>query len=78
VPLSKVQSIRYVEGPIQRGLRLSSIHLDTAGRNVHAVLRDRDRAEATRLLRELPERCRLARQQEIPADRKRIDHRRDG
>jgi putative membrane protein len=61
VPLAKVQSIRQVEGPIQRRLRLSSIHLDTAGRKVHAVLRDRDRGEGSRLLRELPDRCRQAR-----------------
>jgi putative membrane protein len=62
VPLAKAQSIRLVEGPIQRRLGLSSIHLDTAGRKVHAVLRDRDRAEGERLLRELPDRCRQARQ----------------
>ncbi len=64
VPLSKVQSVRLVEGPVQRRLRLASIHLDTAGRNVHAVLRDRDRQEAAQLLRELPERSRRARQDE--------------
>jgi putative membrane protein len=62
VPLAKVQSIRLLEGPIQRRLRLSSIHLDTAGRKVRAVLRDRDRVEGARLLAELPERCRQARQ----------------
>ncbi len=62
VPLAKVQSIRQVEGPIQRLLHLSSIHLDTAGRKVHAVLRDRDRAEGAQLLVELPDRCRQARQ----------------
>ncbi len=62
VPLAKVQSIRLVEGPIQRRLALLSIHLDTAGRRVHAVLRDRDRAEGALLLQELPERCRVARQ----------------
>jgi putative membrane protein len=64
VPLAKVQSVRLVEGPLQRRLQLSSIHLDTAGRRVHAVLRDRDRAEAARLLRELPDRCRRARREE--------------
>lgn len=64
VPLAKVQSVRLVEGPIQRRLRLSSIHLDTAGRRVHAVLRDRDGVEGERLLGELPERCRQARQLE--------------
>ena len=62
VPLAKVQSIRLVEGPVQRRLRLSSIHLDTAGRRVHAVLRDRDATEARALLAELPDRCRDARQ----------------
>jgi putative membrane protein len=64
VPLAKVQSIRLVEGPVQRRLLLSSIHLDTAGRRVHAVLRDRDRGEGGRLLEELPERCRQARKLE--------------
>jgi putative membrane protein len=62
VPLAKVQSIRSVEGPIQRLLHLSSIHLDTAGRSVHCVLRDRDRDEVSQLMRELPQRCRAARQ----------------
>jgi putative membrane protein len=62
VPLAKVQSIRLLEGPIQRRFRLSSVHLDTAGRKVHAVLRDRDRQESVRLLGELPDRCRQARQ----------------
>jgi putative membrane protein len=62
VPLAKVQSIRLVEGPVQRRLRLSSIHLDTAGRKVHAVLRDREGTEARALLAELPDRCRHARQ----------------
>jgi putative membrane protein len=64
VPLAKVQSVRLVEGPVQRRLRLSSVHLDTAGRRVHAVLRDRDRTEATQLLSELPDRCRSARRAE--------------
>jgi putative membrane protein len=61
VPLSKVQSFRLVEGPVQRALKLASVHLDTAGRNVHAIMRDRDRAEAEELMRVLPERCRRAR-----------------
>jgi putative membrane protein len=61
VPLAKVQSVRLLEGPVQRRLELSSVHLDTAGRKVHAVLRDRDRAEAQRLMQQLPERCREAR-----------------
>jgi putative membrane protein len=62
VPLAKVQSLRRVEGPVQRRLSLTSIHLDTAGRKVHAVLRDRDRAEGAQLMAELPDRCRQARE----------------
>jgi putative membrane protein len=61
VLLSKVQSVRRVEGPLQRRFRLASIHLDTAGRNVHAVLRDRDRGEVDHLMATLPERCAAAR-----------------
>lgn len=64
VPLSKVQSVRQVEGPLQRAMRLSSIHLDTAGRRVYAVLRDRDSSEVARLVQELPDRCREARRRE--------------
>jgi putative membrane protein len=71
VPLAKVQSVRLLEGPIQRSLALSSMHLDTAGRRVHAVLRDRDRGEGARLLEELPERCRRARQREAERESER-------
>jgi putative membrane protein len=62
VPLAKVQSVRLREGPVQRRLHLSSIHLDTAGRRVNAVLRDRDREESGKLIGELPNRCRKARE----------------
>jgi putative membrane protein len=61
VPLSKVQSIRWVQGPLQRRLGLASIHLDAAGRAVHAELRDRDAREAEGWLSTLPEACRAAR-----------------
>ena len=61
VPFEKVQSLRRVEGPAQRRLRLVTIHVDTAGRNVHASLRDRDRAEADRALEELIGLARAAR-----------------
>jgi putative membrane protein len=61
VPLAKIQSIRWTEGPVQRRLRLASVHFDTAGRSVFAVARDRDRTEAGRILAALPEACRLAR-----------------
>ena len=61
VPLEKVQSLRRVEGPVQRRLRLVTIHVDTAGRNVHASLRDRDRAEADGALDDLIRLARAAR-----------------
>jgi putative membrane protein len=61
VPFEKVQSLRRVEGPAQRRLRLATIHVDTAGRNVHATLRDRDRGEADGALEELILRARSAR-----------------
>ncbi|MCU4185297.1 PH domain-containing protein [Acidiferrimicrobium sp. IK] len=61
VPLAKVQSIRRSEGPLQRRLGLASVHLDTAGRMIFAVARDRERPEADGLLRTLPDACRAAR-----------------
>ena len=61
VPLGKVQSLREVQGPVQRRLQLASVHLDTAGGNVHAILRDRDAAEADRVLVELVDLARAAR-----------------
>jgi putative membrane protein len=61
VPLEKVQSLRRVQGPAQRRLRLASLHLDTAGRSLHATLRDRDLAEADSALVELGDLARKAR-----------------
>jgi len=61
VPLAKVQSFRRVQGPVQRRLRLVSIHLDTAGRSVHANLRDRDGDEADGALEALVGLARAAR-----------------
>lgn len=61
VPLGKAQSFRRVQGPVQRRLRLASVHVDTAGRSLHAALRDRDVAEADRALAELVSLGRAAR-----------------
>jgi putative membrane protein len=49
VPNEKVQSLRLVQGPWQRRLRLATLHLDTAGRDVHARAAHRDAAEAEAL-----------------------------
>jgi putative membrane protein len=61
VPLEKVQSLRHVQGPVQRRLQLASVHVDTAGRAVHATLRDRGTTEAAEALAELTDLARAAR-----------------
>src|SRR5207248_5673480 len=61
IPLAKVQSLRLVQGPLQRRLRLATIYLDTAGRAVHAAIRDRDADEARGQLGELTVLSRSAR-----------------
>ena len=67
VPLEKVQSLRHVQGPLQRRLRLASVHVDTAGKAVHATLRDRDAEEAAGALAELTDLARIARRKPAPA-----------
>jgi putative membrane protein len=61
VPLEKVQSLRRVQGPVQRRLGLASVHVDTAGKAVHATLRDRDAAEAADALEDLTDLARARR-----------------
>jgi putative membrane protein len=61
IPLGKLQSLRLVQGPIQRRLRLASIHLDTAGQSLHSVIRDRGSDEADHALQELTGLARAAR-----------------
>ena len=60
--LEKLQSIRLVQGPVQRGLRLATVHADAAGRRVHAAFRERPADEARELLDELAVLSRTARQ----------------
>jgi putative membrane protein len=48
--LEKLQSIRMVQGPVQRKLGLATVHADAAGRKVHATFRDRPEGEAAELL----------------------------
>ncbi|HET9692706.1 MAG TPA: PH domain-containing protein [Acidimicrobiales bacterium] len=61
VPLARLQSIRRVEGPLQRRLGLATVHLDTAGRSVRAAARDRDATEADALVAWLTDAARVAR-----------------
>lgn len=62
VPLSKVQSVRWVQGPVQRRLDLATVNLDVAGHRVSLSMRDRGSGEATKLAEELPRLCREARE----------------
>jgi putative membrane protein len=55
VPLEKVQSVRWVQGPVQRRLGLASVRLDVAGKRVTASIQDRATAEAHEILRRLPD-----------------------
>ncbi|MGO9784816.1 MAG: PH domain-containing protein [Streptosporangiaceae bacterium] len=61
IPLEKVQSIRWEQGPVQRRLRLATVRLDVAGRRTTGSVQDRDMAEADDLLRRLPVLTRAAR-----------------
>jgi len=60
VPYARFQSVRVVQGPIQRRLRLATVYADTAGGRA-AVARDRDLAEAWALADELSRRALQAR-----------------
>jgi putative membrane protein len=61
VPLEKVQSVRLRQGPLQRWLRLATVHIDTAGRGWQARAVCRDAADAESLLWRLTDLARQAR-----------------
>jgi putative membrane protein len=61
VPLEKVQSIRWSQGPWSRLLRLGSVSIDTAGQRFTARAHFRDVEEAQRLIDTLPDLARAAR-----------------
>jgi uncharacterized membrane protein YdbT with pleckstrin-like domain len=63
VPLEKSQSIRRVQGPLQRPLGLATVHVDVAGKRRRAEFRDREVAEADHLVDELSKLSRSARMQ---------------
>ncbi len=62
VPLEKTQSIRRVQGPLQRPLGLATVHVDVAGKRARAEFRDREVEEADQLVAELTALSRSARQ----------------
>jgi putative membrane protein len=53
VRLEKAQSIRRVQGPVQRALGLATVHVDVPGRRVGAKFQDRSVEEADHLVQEL-------------------------
>ena len=59
-PLTKVQSLRLTQGPLQRRFGLASLVVDTAGRRLPGVLAQH-RADATALLAEVTALARAAR-----------------
>ena len=61
VPLEKTQSIRRVQGPLQRPLGLATVHVDVAGKRARAEFRDREVEEADQLVAELTALSRSAR-----------------
>ena len=61
MPLTKVQSLRRIEGPVQRRLGLATVYLDAAGKGFGAALRDLDTAESHDALDRLTELARAAR-----------------
>jgi putative membrane protein len=63
VPLAKAQSVRLVQGPLQRRLGLATVHLDAAGRRVRAEFREREQGAARALVDELAALSRHARRQ---------------
>ncbi|WP_407939904.1 PH domain-containing protein [Micromonospora tarapacensis] len=60
VPYARFQSVRVVQGPLQRLLRLATVHVDTAG-GAGAAAVDRDLADAWALAAELTARGHAAR-----------------
>ncbi len=64
--LARIQSVRVLQGPVQRRLGLADVHVDTAG-SLHAIGRDRDLIEAYGLAGDLAEASRSARSEERAA-----------
>jgi putative membrane protein len=60
VPYARLQSVRVVQGPLQRRLGLATVYADTAGGRA-GIARDRDLAEAWALAEQLAVRARQAR-----------------
>jgi putative membrane protein len=64
VPYERIQSVRVVQGPLQRRLGLANVYADTAG-SLTPTAHHRELAEARALAAELTERARVARETEL-------------
>jgi putative membrane protein len=60
IPVSKPQSVRLTQGPLQRRLRLATVHIDTTPGPVRIRARDRDAVEARQLFDAVVARLRVA------------------
>jgi putative membrane protein len=67
VPLTKVQSVRRAEGPVQRRLGLATVLIDTAGKRFGAALRDVDGEGSFEDLERLTVLARSARRSSVAA-----------
>jgi putative membrane protein len=61
VPYARIQSVRVVQGPLQRALGLASVYVDTAG-SATAAAAHRELSDARRLAADLTRRARRARE----------------
>jgi len=66
VPLEKTQSVRSVQGPVQRRFGLATVHVDVAGKRTRAEFRDRTVEEAGQLVESLSDLSRQARRSGSP------------
>ncbi|UGQ09176.1 PH domain-containing protein [Yinghuangia sp. ASG 101] len=66
IPHAKVQSVRWTQGPVERRLRLATVHLDSTPGPVRVTASLRDVDEAFRLVDEQAERSRVGRRGEGP------------
>jgi putative membrane protein len=68
-PLARIQSVRVVQGPVQRLLRLADVHVDTAAGALHVVAPHRDVRDAYALADTLSVASRAARSRGVPHQR---------
>ncbi|MDP9396242.1 MAG: PH domain-containing protein [Actinomycetota bacterium] len=66
IPHARAQSVRWTQGPLQRALRLATVHVDSTPGPVHVAALHRGADGAAHLLVDLVERARVARALDPP------------